>query len=149
MTDAIYNYAMRALSNTFIMYFKAHSYHWNVEGNDWFQLHSFFGNIYNELWTAVDVLAESIRGMGRHAPISLEHLYRTNNVREDTSRPSTGLDMIKSLNNANDIVLIELNALLVELNKANLYGIANTITDRITAHEKHRYMLQSFLRTEQ
>lgn len=149
MTDAMYNSAMRALSNTFVMYFKAHTYHWNVEGNDWFQLHSFFGTIYNELWVAIDVLAESIRVMGRYAPISLEHLYRTNNVPEDASKPSTGLDMIKNLNSANDIVLIELTSLLVELNKAECYGFANSITDRITAHEKHRYMLQSFLRTTQ
>ena len=38
-----------ALANTFVSYFKAHSYHWNVEGIDFSQYHSFFGDFYEDM----------------------------------------------------------------------------------------------------
>ena len=46
------------LGNTFIMYFKSHSYHWNVEGHHFRQFHDFFGEIYDDVYGAVDPLAE-------------------------------------------------------------------------------------------
>ncbi len=33
------------LANTFVMYMKAHGYHWNVIGSDFPQLHGFFGDL--------------------------------------------------------------------------------------------------------
>ena len=42
------------LANKFVMYFKAQSYHWNVEGIHFSQLHDFFGDIYAEVYASVD-----------------------------------------------------------------------------------------------
>jgi len=35
------------LANTFVMYFKTHSYHWNVEGVLFSLYHDFFGDLYS------------------------------------------------------------------------------------------------------
>ena len=44
--------AMRiVLANVFIMYFKAHAAHWNVEGPMFSQYHEFFGDLYDEFKT--------------------------------------------------------------------------------------------------
>ena len=51
----------RVLANTFSMYLKTHNFHWNVEGMLFSQLHEFFGDLYTELWNAVDPIAEHIR----------------------------------------------------------------------------------------
>jgi starvation-inducible DNA-binding protein len=46
-----------AIGNTFTMYFKSHSYHWNVEGMLFSEFHAFFGDLYLDLHGAVDPLA--------------------------------------------------------------------------------------------
>ena len=50
----------KVLADTFVMYYKAHSYHWNVEGSNFPQYHEFLQNIYEEIFAAVDVIAEHI-----------------------------------------------------------------------------------------
>lgn len=137
--------AHKILSNTFIMYFKAHSYHWNVEGNDWYQYHNFFGGIYNELWAAIDLLAEHIRILGDYGPYSLTKMYAHKTIAEDIAKPINTTAMLKNLLIANSIILMDLHQFLEALETAKQPGFANLITDRITAHEKHGYMLQSSL----
>ena len=51
------------MANTYAMYFKAHGFHWNVEGKDFSQFHDFFSGIYQELFAAVDTIAEEIRAL--------------------------------------------------------------------------------------
>jgi starvation-inducible DNA-binding protein len=47
-----------ALGNTFCMYFKTHSYHWNVEGMHFPQYHKFFKKVYEDLYGAIDPMSE-------------------------------------------------------------------------------------------
>ena len=47
-----------SLANTFVMYFRSHSYHWNVEGHNFSQYHSFLDGLYNELWRSEEHTSE-------------------------------------------------------------------------------------------
>lgn len=136
---------LTVLSDTFLMYFKAQSYHWNIEGSDWFQYHTFFGDVYKELWEATDVLGENIRVLNEYAPISLEKLYTHRTLQEDVYKPIHAQEMIANLHHANDAVLHSLRQLLSSLSE-EFVGLANVITDRITIHEKYKYMLTSLLK---
>ena len=44
-----------ALASTFAFYLKAHNFHWNVEGPNFPQYHSFFETIYSDAWGAVEI----------------------------------------------------------------------------------------------
>lgn len=59
------------LADSFVMYFRAHSYHWNVEGSNFGEMHGFFGGIYEEMHGTVDVWAEYLRTLNEYAPASL------------------------------------------------------------------------------
>ena len=59
------------LASTFSFYLKAHNFHWNVEGANFPQFHSFFEGIYTDAWGAVDVIAEHLRTLDAYAPGSL------------------------------------------------------------------------------
>lgn len=135
------------LANTFVMYFKAHSHHWNVEGSDFAQLHDFFGDMYEELYGAVDPIAEEIRAMGDYAPRSLNDLYMHKTVM-DQSSVANAKEMIIDLANTNAVTLESLNKLFTLLNEANDQGFADFIAGRIDAHKKHGWMLRSFLKGE-
>jgi starvation-inducible DNA-binding protein len=134
-----------ALANTFLMYFKAHSYHWNVEGIMFPLYHEFFGKIYEDVYGAVDPLAEEIRALGEYAPISLQELYATATIEEDSTKPSlTG--MLQNLQAANQQVLDSLNKVFDLASKENQQGLADLAASRIDIHKKHAWMIASSLK---
>ena len=52
------------LCNAIVFYFTAHRAHWNVTGPDFAEYHELFGDIYDDVYDAVDPLAENIRKLG-------------------------------------------------------------------------------------
>lgn len=144
MTDnaTLIEQAKVVLADTFVMYMKAHSYHWNVIGPDFPQLHDFFGKIYEELHDAIDPLAEHIRALDSFAPASLVRMSDLSTIREDDKIP-TPQNMIANLIDANEKVM---NTLVETRNKADvteMYGYVNFLEERIMIHAKHRWMLKA------
>ena len=137
--------ARTALADTFFMYQKAHSYHWNVEGIHFPQLHEFFGNLYEEIYGAVDPLAEHIRSLNEYAPRDVEEMYDDKTV-ECKNRAKTPTEMLNDLLETNDKVIVSLNNLFKELQSKNEQGFMNFTADRLTAHKKHGWMLRATLK---
>lgn len=135
------------LGNTFTMYFKAHSYHWNVEGKNFSQYHDFFGGLYGELHGAIDTIAEEIRACDEYAPISLEELYSFKTITEDNARPAYAQQMFGNLLSANDQVVDSLNKLFAVATANNYQGLADFAAGRIDIHKKHGWQLRSFMKS--
>jgi len=135
----------RAQANTFAMYLKTHNFHWNVEGMLFAQFHEFFNDLYTELWEAVDTIAELIRAQDAYAPGSLGRFAELSSVQDENAVPSTR-DMVMKLLADNDIVRASLYDAFKAANAANEQGVANSLQDRITSHDKHAWMLRSFLK---
>jgi starvation-inducible DNA-binding protein len=135
-----------ALGNTFTMYFKAHSYHWNVEGMFFSQFHDFFGDIYEDVYGAVDPLAEELRKLDAYAPISLMEIYGYKTIMEDSSKPDTVTEMVINLLTANTEVLNCLTPLFDIATAEKQQGLANFIADRMDAHKKFEWQLQATLK---
>ncbi len=135
------------LANTFVMYFKAHSYHWNVEGKNFTQYHSFFGDLYGEVYGSLDTTAEEIRALNDYAPISLSDLYKYKTIEEDTMKPEYPSQMIANLLSANNQVILSLNKLFELASTENNQGLANYVADRLDKHAKHGWMLRSFMKS--
>lgn len=54
----------RFQADTYTLYLKTHNFHWNVTGPMFQTLHLLFEQQYNEIWLAVDLIAERIRALG-------------------------------------------------------------------------------------
>jgi starvation-inducible DNA-binding protein len=135
----------KTLADAFTMYFKAHTFHWNVEGPDFKQYHDLFGGIYEEVYGSIDLLAEHIRQIDAYTPTSLKQLSGLTVVTEDeTVMPA--LQMIKSLMDANSMVLASLMLSYRDADNASELGLANFLQDRIAAHQKHAWMLKATLK---
>ena len=135
----------RVQANTFAMYLKTHNFHWNVEGMLFAQFHEFFNDLYTELWEAVDTIAELIRAQDAYAPGSLGRFAELSSIQDENAVPSAR-DMVMKLVADNDIVRASLYDAFNAANAANEQGIANALQDRISAHDKHGWMLRSFLK---
>jgi starvation-inducible DNA-binding protein len=136
----------QALSNTFVMYFKAQAYHWNVEGINFPQMHEFFGDLYEELSDAIDPFAEQIRALGEYAPRNLDEIFKLKTIDGDNVAKTLPA-MVADLLIANDQSIVTLNKLFGELDAAGEQGFADFVASRLDAHKKHGWMLKSILKT--
>lgn len=130
------------LADTFLLYFKAHSYHWNVEGSDFAQYHDFIGNFYEDVFASVDSIAELIRTMDAYAPTSLARLQAMTQMVEDETIPSAR-EMLVRLRQDNDKYLAQLVKAYNEAETSSEFGVSNYLQDRVQAHEKHAWMLRA------
>lgn len=135
------------VANNFMMYFKAHAYHFNVEGINFPSLHSFFGDIYGDLHGAYDSSSEELRALGEYAPVSLNEIYMYKTIADDTSKPADAHGMLLGLLDANDKMLESLNKLFATATSANEQGLADYAAGRIDDHKKHGWMIRSTAKT--
>jgi len=133
----------KAQATTFALYLKAHNFHWNVEGPDFAQYHEFLGDFYAEVFGAVDTIAELIRTLGAYAPGSLSRFVELSVIEDENSVPK-GLVMMSRLYADNQRLIILLTDVYNMAEVQSKFGISNALQDRITAHEKHGWMLRSF-----
>ena len=134
------------LADTFVMYFKAHSYHWNVEGIEFSQYHDFFGDLYEEVYGSIDTTAEELRALDEYAPMSISEMYDFKTIEEDTTRPILLVDMLTNLQTANNAIISNLNKLFALATEQNEQGVADFAAGRIDIHKKHGWMLRSSLK---
>lgn len=125
-----------------VLYFKAHGYHWNVEGEDFGQYHELFETIYEDIYSSIDPIAENIRKLGEYAPFKLDTLIKL------TSLPNSTVDtnpkaMAKDLLKSNEQVVGKLKSVFDTANEANEQGIANFIAERIDLHQKWSWQLKA------
>ena len=146
-TPELIDKAKTVLADTFVMYMKSHSYHWNVIGPDFPQLHEFFGNLYEDLHGAVDPLAEHIRALDAFAPATLVRMTELSSIKEDEKIPTTQ-NMISNLLDANEIVLKSLDDARKKAEEDGMFGYVNFLEERMMIHAKHGWMLKSIMKKQ-
>jgi len=133
-------------ASVFALYLKAHNFHWNVEGPDFAQYHSFLENLYNELWLSVDAIAERIRTTKSYTPGSFSRFKDLSVIDDELNIPSAQ-SMLSKLRDDNVKVIEELFKAHAAAETAKAFGIVNFLEDRIDVHHKHDWMLRSITRT--
>jgi len=131
------------LANATVMYYKAHQFHWNIEGIEFTQYHEFFGDLYTDVYESVDPIAELLRKLDEYAPVSLDELFKYKTLKEETARVEKLEDIFTSLIAANQEVLDSLNKVFTIANANKQQGVCNFIADRIDTHQKHAWFLRA------
>jgi len=135
------------ISDVVTFYFKAHGYHWNVEGDDFPQYHTFFEEIYEDVYGSIDPIAENIRKCGDYAPFRLDRFIEYRTVSDSNVMPEE-VDMSTDLYRSNAQVLVTLYKAFASANAVNRQGIANFIAERIDMHEKWQWQLGAVIKPE-
>jgi starvation-inducible DNA-binding protein len=130
------------LGSSFAFYLKTHNFHWNVEGPNFPQYHDFLNNLYNEVWNAVDAIAEHIRALDSYAPGSLGRFSELSVIDDQVNIPNAKA-MFAELESDNQKVIAELTKAYRLAESANKSGLANFLQDRIDVHAKHSWMLKA------
>ena len=135
------------LATQYALSIKAQYFHWNVEGSDFAQYHDYFANFYEEVYSAVDPIAEYIRTLQEYSPGSFERFQELSIIQGQQKVPRARL-MFEELLADNNTVIDLLNQTFVSAEQENKQGIANFIAERLDAQAKHGWMLRSFLKDQ-
>jgi starvation-inducible DNA-binding protein len=133
-----------AFATEYSFYLKAHFYHWNVEGADFAQYHTLFGNIYQEVYGSIDPFAENIRKLGSYTPGSYTRFSMLSQI-DDELTVQPALDMVRELLDDGEKILKVLDMVYDLAEGARQFGISNFLAERIDAHQKHNWMLRATL----
>ncbi len=134
----------RVLADTFTLYLKTHNFHWNVTGPQFNSLHLMFEAQYNELWLAVDAIAERIRALGSHAPGSYTAYAKLSSIPEAKGVPDSD-EMIRQLVEGQEAVVRTVRSIFPTVDDAHDEPTADLLTQRMQVHEKTAWMLRSLL----
>lgn len=130
------------LADVVSVYFQAHGYHWNVEGQDFSQYHALFGTIAEDIIGSIDPIAENVRKLDDYAPFMLTKLADLTTIEYKSVKPEPKA-MAEALLKSNDQLIKSLNDVFSKANKANEQGIANFISERIDMHQKWAWQLKA------
>jgi len=84
-------------ADNFAVYTKAHGYHFNVTGPDFFQYHKLFNEVYDYLYEQHDVLGELIRQLGSKVPTGLDDVCSITVMDCKVPTSGTAIKMITDL----------------------------------------------------
>jgi starvation-inducible DNA-binding protein len=144
--DELISAMKQCLGNTFVMYFKTHGFHWNVEGIHFSQYHEFFAELYEDLYGAVDPLAEELRALDTYAPKNLNEIYKYATIVESDVVGDNIRAMLIILENDNLQTIASLTKAFNLATKTGKQGIANLVADRLDKHEKHGWQIRASLK---
>lgn len=144
-TNALAASLNQVLADSYALMALTHLAHWNVEGPGFFALHTAFQTQYEELFTAVDEIAERIRALDTYAVGGLAKFAETAGMKEFAA-PLSQEDYVKRLIATNEKLLAD---------AAKARDLAGEVADaesqdlmigRITLHQKTVWMLKSYLK---
>jgi len=134
----------QALADTYALYQRTHMFHWNVQGPRFGTLHLLFEAQYNELWLALDLIAERIRALNVPAPSHAALAARATLAGDNDANPDEN-GMLASLLKGNEAVVKSCRAALRVAEEAGDDAGADLMTQRVAAVEKAAWMLRAHL----
>lgn len=135
------------LANNVALGMKAQGYHWNVESDDFHQMHSFFGEIYDNFEDASDTYAEWIRMLKGYSPYRLTDFFDLSTV----SEPIIVGDPQPMLVDLYEEIEKHIEELKMAGEVANEYrenGLMDFLAQRQTASQKFCWMLRASIEVE-
>ncbi len=145
-TSAVIQGLNTLLADSYALMGQTHLAHWNVEGENFFQLHTAFQGQYEELFTAIDDIAERLRALDVFAPGGLQSLAKLSTISEMASGAAPAKDFVAHLIDSHEILLANAHALREAAGEANDLETQDIVIGRIQTHQKTLWMLKSFLK---
>lgn len=134
----------RMLADSYTLYLKTHSFHWNVTGPLFNALHLMFEQQYSELALAVDTIAERIRALGFPAPGSYQQFSNLTRITEEPGQPAAE-EMIRQLARDQETLVRTAREVIPVAEKANDQPTVDLLSTRMEIHEKTAWMLRSMI----
>jgi len=131
------------LADYSLYYQKLRSFHWNVLGKNFFDLHNKFEELYNDARLKIDEVAERILTL-RYHPVSSFEEYLTISSLKEVSPFITDTEMVRHVLKDHQILLVQMKKALDKANDASDEGTIDMLGGYIGELEKASWMLDAF-----
>ncbi len=131
------------LANTYSLHLKTQNYHWNVKGPMFITLHHLFESQYTEMAVSIDTIAERISTLGYVSPGSFSAFAELSNIEDETEVPSAE-SMVEQLIKDHLVLILSAKSVYALTSEIDDEVTTDLVTQRIAAHEKAIWMLESF-----
>ncbi|MGL6361921.1 Dps family protein [Aeromonas veronii] len=134
----------KLLASYQILYMNVRGFHWNIRGNQFFELHLKFEEIYNDLLLKVDALAERILTLDGVPMHSFSDYLKVSAIPEQ-KRLHDGRACVESLLDSFRELLVAQRRILGQAAEAGDEGTASILSDYVQQQEKLVWMLRAYL----
>ncbi len=132
------------LGTTFVLYAQTHNFHWNVTGKRFYGFHMMYEQMYQDLFQALDDLAERIRQLGAFVDGSVAGLASHSAIQEVTSVPNDFEMFSVVTDNYRTLVQVLQHAIVVA-DEAKDSVTVDLLSARKAICDKQLWMLESSL----
>lgn len=141
----IANDMQKVLADEVVLYIKTRNYHWNVEGDNFMELHKLYQKMYEQMEEFIDDTAERIRTLGHYAQGRLkDFIQQTNLVEQDYTNEQQ--EQFRNLLDDHETVIRNLRELVDKFSdEYGDAGNADYLTGLMEDHEKLAWFLRNYI----
>lgn len=133
------------LSNYSVFYQNIRGFHWNIQGQKFFELHIKFEELYNDFFVKIDDIAERILTLG-HAPSHQYSSYLTDSTIKETTEVNNGVKAIENILDSFETLIIKQRKILDVSGEIGDEGTNALMSDYIREQEKLVWMYSAYLK---
>lgn len=122
-----------------------HSYHWNVKGLQFFAIHQYTEEAYDEMAELFDDMAERAIAIGGKAILKIEELASMAHAPLSLKHDYDAVEVVEFLKAAYEHLIVEFKKLEELAEKAGDTTTANIAQDHYGPYEKKIWMLRAVL----
>ncbi|MEL7400202.1 MAG: Dps family protein [Pseudomonadota bacterium] len=143
-TKALAQQLNELLANYQIFYMNVRGFHWNIKGENFFELHVKFEELYNDLLLKVDEIAERVLTLGQQPAHAFSDYLEASTVKEQKNI-CNGREAVESIVDSMTLLVTRQRTLLAAASDADDEGTAALMSDYIAQQEKALWMYRSYL----
>lgn len=133
------------LSNYTILYQNARGYHWNIQGDKFFELHLKFEELYNDLFVKIDEIAERILTLGYKPQHQFSYYIQRTSI-EESNEVTDGEKSLREILAAFTVLLTKQREILDLSDEIDDEGTNALMSDYIREQEKLVWMYSAYLK---
>lgn len=132
------------LANYQIFYQNLRGLHWNIKGENFFELHTKFEELYDDAVIKIDEIAERVLTLEAEPLHTFSDYLKVAQIKEEKS-VTNGLSGVKIIVNNFSALILKERKILQIASEANDEGTASLMSDYISQTEKTLWMLNSYI----
>jgi starvation-inducible DNA-binding protein len=129
------------LADTYQLFIKTQGVHWNVAGASFYGFHKLTQAQYEDMYEAIDLIAERIRSLGQKAPASYRTYGELSRITDEDEALDAG-QQAQMLMRDNGHVCASLRDALDVADEHDDIVTVDLLTRRLAEHEKNTWMLR-------
>src|SRR5690606_13180866 len=136
----------KVLADEYILYTKTRNYHWNVEGDNFMEMHKFYETQYEALDEIIDEVAERVRALGHYSEGRLKDFLKLSQL-DEPGYTNKQNEQLKNLLNDHETIIQNLRKLItLSADKHKDLGTSDFVTGLMEKHEKMAWFIRAYLR---